>query len=258
MLAGTLPAQTPDALRVQARAGDVQACMKLAEWFDLGIQVPQNSDSSTFYIRIAAKTGYAPACYLLGTRLVSKVSDAKRFTEGMTWLKRSADSGNVAACKKLTELHSTKPDAVTGQYPHVKAAYNLSLALKFAVLGSDRKEPSCALYAARSYWKGLGTVRTDSLAWVHGLRSAALGAVEGQLQVADWYLYGNAGRKTDLVLARKYYEMALVNKNTDIDYKTQADVGLHRVDQCFRRWYNEMGTAIDLLGMPFQYYEERD
>jgi TPR repeat protein len=203
----------------------------------------------------AAKKGHPDGQYLLGSRLTANLYDAKKFTEGMNWLKKAAEKGQEEALVKLSTISRTRnPDTETAKYYDLKAAY--LYAEKAALKGNV---PSLK-YCAEARLVGTGTTKNDSIALKY-MRVAAdkYNDAVACVRMGDFYLDGKFGGKSEPFEALAWYQRALSLPYLNMDQRNSAEYGFFKVDKLIRQTHNSMMMSSGMLPSgAFQYQIRKD
>lgn len=237
----TLTAQTgPEAL-AKANQGDTEAMMQVSEWYRFGFNgLEKKEDSADHWIKKAADTGNSGAKYLLGLQYSSKIYQASTYSKGIKYLKQAADSGNVDAMVRLSEIYR---EGGTGTESDKYYSYNK--AFSYSQKAAETGNAEALLYCGKRLLKTKGK---DSLAVAYIRRAAEVkGMPEAQIKMGDLYMDGVPDGKLDLLAAFQYYNSAYTNRRANIDQKTEAEIGIFRVDQEVKRIHNLMMQGNFLL-----------
>jgi TPR repeat protein len=175
-------------LRMAAERKDIASTCMLATLY----QTQNDKAAALHWMRQAAEAGAAACMYGYGMMLLNGVGVAKDAPQGLTWIKKAADTGLPAARLQLAEsyLFGTRTPAEIGKAQ--------SLFLDLAKEGV----PSAMFYSCVL----LGNAQPqEALSWCR--KAAATGDTQAMYQIATVYLTG-AGVAADLAEARRWYTRA--------------------------------------------------
>lgn len=105
-----------------AAAGYANANLEVARALLNGHGVEADTAAATQVYRHAATSGYTPAQVDLGRLLLSESGDAAQIAEGIDWLKRAGEAGNLEGYQYLAEHYSmTRQFALSRHYAEIVA-----------------------------------------------------------------------------------------------------------------------------------------
>lgn len=240
-------------LQRRAWAGDSVAMLDLGEAFVFGSGVTKNEDSARYYIARSSSKGYAPAMYLHGTELMTKVFSAKDFAKGMELLAKAADKGNADAQWRLAEEYTTKDRGNEGD-----KYYDLKKAYAYGDKAAQQGVPEALMFCAEARLKGTGVAKSDSVAVLYFRRAAdEKNYVPGIIRMGNMYWEGKVTGKPEPFIAKEWYERVLRQPHANINQKTKANEGIYHIDQFFKRIQNTYLDAGPVLPVGFFDYRYR-
>jgi TPR repeat protein len=236
-------AQTPAALKAAAAAGNADAAFELSSRYRFGADgLPANPDSARHYLRTAALAGHPDAQYLWGLQLLTGEAPSSNRLIGLDWLEKAADQNQTLALGVLMRWYGQDSVAVSGtQKP--AGSYQPARALAYARRAATVGDAHGACFAGLALFEGRGAPQSDSLAVIYMTQAAHLNHVPALQTLTDWYLTGATRYGLQPVLARKYALQMLQLAGPDIETRTHAKVGLHRVEQTLRLIHNSIYQA---------------
>jgi hypothetical protein len=222
-------------LRQLATAGDVQAMLRLAEAYTVGLEgCPVRPDSALYFASVAASAGHPEGQHLLGIAKLRGIGVAQEPAAGLRLLELAASQQHRQSQELLMDLYTT-PLVRFGSNP---IPTNPAKAAEWARRAAENGSERAAFFLAECYREGKGLARNDSLA-EHWMTVAATryGLPSAQLTLADWYFLGKLNR-FDFPNATRYYAMAETNPRADWEQQAMARVGRHEVIKVERRLFN--------------------
>jgi TPR repeat protein len=237
----SLSAQT-SALQLRAWQGDSAAMMDLSEAFDFGRGVPQNKDSSAYYVKKAAAKGHPDGLFLMANKETSQLFDDKRFAAGVALLEKAAAKDHVPSLAKLGEIHRSKNTGTAAD-----RYYNLAKSYAYAYRAAQQGEIKSLRFCAEANLNATGTKRNDSLG-VALMRRAAMekGDVTAKVRLGDLYFEGRVNGRYEPFAALDLYLEALHSPRANVEQKALADFGIYRVDRLLRQVHNGTMAAYGL------------
>lgn len=232
-------------LRREANTGNTEARLKMAECFALGMDCPENQDSTLYYLKPLLEINNPDACFLVGNTYLR--SGTKTISEGLRYLEIAAGKKMLQAVLVLLEVYSGKDAKGPFANPTLAARKNDQNLFRIASKASELKEPVSAFYLGMCYLEGRGIMRNDSLA-LHWLSySAAWEYCPAQLVMGDIWFRSKTGRGYNLTKALEYYSAAKNNSRCSIEQKGSGIEGEAWVERCFSLLWNTTWDATCLL-----------
>lgn len=241
LLAPATQAQSLDSLRAQAARGNVQAQLRLSEWYRFGLEEASvSADSANHYLRQAAQQGSAEATYLLAVAHVRGLGmpiDPKR---GRQLMEEAAKAGQLAAILELMHLHSQREHRFFPQAADIDSAR----AAHYARLAAKRGAEEARLFLATAHERGSGVKPSDSLAR-HYLQAAVKnnGSARAALRLADGWYYGRWKTGMSLRRALQHYRRGEALAG-NAELRAEGKIGRFNV----RRLNRRMGNLQLMLG----------
>ena len=231
--------------RSEANSGSVEARLKLAECFALGLDCAENQDSMLYYLKPLLEIKNPDACFLVGNTYLR--SGTKTISDGLRYLEIAAEKGMIQAVIVLLEVYAGKDAKGPFANSALAAKKNDSNLFRIASKASELKEPISAFYLGMCYLEGRGTQPNDSLV-LHWLSySATWGYCPAQLVMGDIWFRAKTGKGYDLTKALDYYSAAKENSKCSIEQKGSGIEGEAWVERCFRMLWNSTWEATCLL-----------
>lgn len=230
-------------LFTKAESGDAKAMMRLSEKYLFGFDLPKNEDSARFWRAKALETGDPDAQFLVGLEYTGAGFDQKRFREGMGLLEQAAEKDHPEALLRLSEIYRTRgKGTATDEY------YSPTKAYSFAERSAINDNGEAMYFCAESRLEGRGTEQSDSIAFVY-MRYAAiqLKYIPAKLRLGDFLLEGTGMEQIDPFGALKQYRQVVSHRRSNIEQRSTAKLGIHRVDQVLRQWQNAMNGASGIM-----------
>ncbi len=232
-------------LRAEANSGSIEARLKLAECFALGLDCPENQDSLLYYLKPLLKISNPDACFLVGNTYLR--SGTRTISDGLRYLEMAAEKGMVQAVLVLLEVYSGKDAKGPFANSALAAKKNDPSLFRIASKASTLKEPVSAFYLGMCYLEGRGTLPNDSLA-LHWLSySATWGYCPAQLVMGDIWFRAKTAQGYNLTKALDYYSAAKENYKCTIEQKGGGIEGEAWVERCFSMLWNSTWEATCLL-----------
>lgn len=227
----------------QAEDGDAQAMLRLSEKYLFGFDLPKNDDSAQYWLSKALKTGDPEAQFLVGLEYTGMGFNEKKFTEGMKLLENAAEKEHPEALMRLSEIYRTRgKGTATDGYYSPKKAYS------YAERAAMNDNGEAMYFCAESRLKGTGTQANDSIAFVYMSYAAdQLRFIPAQLRMGDFLLDGTGIAEVDPFGALSYYQAVINHRRSNIEQRSTANLGIHRVDRLLRQWQNAANSAAGIL-----------
>lgn len=232
-------------LRIEANAGSVEARLKLAECFALGLDCPESQDSVHYYLNPLLEQKHPEACFLIGNAYLR--TGSQKINEGLKYMEIAAEARYIQAVIVLLEVYSGKDANGPFANAALAAKKNDNALFKTASRAPELKEPVSAFYLGMCYLDGRGTPKNDSLALNCLEYSASWDYCPAQLVLGDFWYFGKSALGHDLNKAREYYAATQGNIKCTIAQQGAGMEGMGWVDRCFRMLWNATWNATCLL-----------
>jgi TPR repeat protein len=231
------------ALRNRADTGNIEAALKLAEIYALGIDAPENIDSVVWFLRPHAEKAHPEACFILGNLYLRGTGISKNITKGIGLLEKSATNGSIQAVRVLLDVYSGQDDDGPFTDPGLKAKVSNASVFRVAVMAKDWNDPYALCQLGRCYLDGIGTAINDTLALYYLEASAAWGHGIAQLVLGDVYFFAKTYKGYDALLAHKWYQLAHQNTKLSLDQRALGLEGMMWVERSFHAIRNQIIDA---------------
>ena len=208
-----------------------------------------NEDSAAYYLRQALRYNHPLALYFAGVAYFrGHLGFSKNPYKGIRLLKAAADSGEVLAMVRLMEIYGDTSDP-TFMDPIYVRLRNKRKAFYYARKAAERRYPQAVFYLAHAYKHGWGTQPNDSLAlfWMRIAAESFLNP-QAQLDLGNWYFFGQLQDSARLEKAKHYFEMVLNNYRASPEQQAWAKVRLHELRQMPLLMTN---LIIDFIALQF-------
>ena len=183
--------------RKAAEQGDAEACLALAEAYELGKGVPQDNLEALKWVRKAAELGDAEACLALARAYEHGEGVPQDHLEALKWVRKAAELGNVIAYGLVGEMYQTG-EGVPQDYLEAAKWYR-----KAAEQGLAEAQNSLGIM----YRDGIGVKQDykEALKWYR--KAAAQGYVNAYTNLG-WAYEKGLGVPQDYPEAAKWYRKA--------------------------------------------------
>lgn len=230
-------------LRQQAQQGDAKAMISLSEKYLFGFGAPKNEDSASFWLKKALDTGDPEAQYLVGVQYAGMAFDAPKFKEGVGLLEKAAAQEHPEALLRLSEIYRSR-----GKGTESDRYYSPAKAYGYAERAALQDNAEALHYCAEARLTGNGTSPDDSLALAYMRRAATqLRFIPAKLRLADMLLQGIGAPQIDPFGALALYQEVISMRRSNIEQRSEANLGVHRVDRILRQWQNAANGAAGIL-----------
>lgn len=187
----------------------VQAQVKLARIYLLGVGVGKDPKQARHWYEAASELGYVPAKYRLAQFYFKNIGGDKNSKAAVKLLKDAAESGYAAAQYALAEWYfvqeETPENAKSAFEWYEQAAFNPH---------PDNKKPYAQFALAESYERGSGVKADPQKAFAFYKLSAVAGHPDAQYALGTYFYSGEMGKK-DFSIARRLFEAAANQQQTD-------------------------------------------
>lgn len=164
-----------------------------------GKGVAKDNDAHLKLMQKASDHGFGQASYELAERnLASHAADSKQ--QGVEWLIKAADQGNMAAAKKLADSYM---DGILVEQNYIEA-------LKYAKKLADAGNSVGKLLIGKMHYYGYGTAKDEKLGRQYLEEAFKSGSMDAAAEIGA-ILYG----AKDYNAAEKYFKIACEKKNPD-------------------------------------------
>lgn len=236
---------TLHSLRKEVREGNIEARLKLAECFALGLDCPESQDSVQFYLKPLLDQKHPEACFLIGNAYLR--TGSQKINEGLKYLEIAADARYIQAVIVLLEVYSGKDASGPFANATLAAKKNDVFLFKTASRAPELKEPVSAFYLGMCYLEGRGTSRNDSLALKWLEYSASWDFCPARLVLGDFWYFGKSSRGHDLMKAREYYASTQGSIKCTLTQQGAGIEGMGWIDRSFSMLWNATWSATCLL-----------
>lgn len=233
-----------------ARSGDSEAMVRVAEALEFGRGVAMHEDSARYWMKQAAMKHHPAGMFMWGSWLVSRVYSASEYKEGIQWLTRAADTMQVNAMLKLSELYFQRNTGTEKD-----KFYNPALAISWLQKADSAGDKRAMFSLAECLATGKGIARNDSLAAIKFEQCAMrFNHARAMVRLGDLYFDGAITGRPEPFMAWHWFEAAYKNKTAGLEDRSLADVGLHKADQMVKQVHNLMFQSSPFLPLgAFEY-----
>lgn len=197
------PAQPDEAsLRVQAQ-------VKLARIYMMGVGVPKNPKLARHWYEAASELSYVPAQYRLAQMSQNGYGSEKNLKAATKFYTEAAESGYAAAQYALAELYFYGDESPQS----AKAAFEWYEQAAFNPYPDDKKT-SAQYSLAQMYDQGLGTTANPQKAFALYKSAALAGHPDAQYALGVYFYSGELVEK-NWTVARKLFEAAAAQQQSD-------------------------------------------
>ena len=198
----------------------------------------------------AANLGHPDALFLMGTKSLIDVFSATEYAKGLSFLRKAAEKGHSESQYRLAQIFSTRwRNNQSDNYYDLKKAYN------YADSAAVEGHKEALLYCAEARLSGSGTLKNDSIAVTYFKQLADKNFITGIIRLGDLYWEGKVTGTPEPTQGLAQYNRVFALGYANIEQKTQADYGIHRISQFYKRVQN---TYLDgNPGMPAGLFDYR-
>ncbi|MGI8602392.1 MAG: SEL1-like repeat protein [Verrucomicrobiales bacterium] len=193
-----------EAFKAQAEAGDANAQYAYGVCLELGLGVARDFPRAEKFFRQAATKNHRAAQTALGMMLTMAGLPAEVHTQGVSWLQKAADAGDLKAARQLGDFYVTRFQTD----PKTRAA-EMKKARELFEKGAQRGDSEAKYRLGLMIEEGVTGEKPDVERGVKLIEEAAKeGSVEAMVSLGRQYQSG-VQVKQDLEKARAYYEDAV-------------------------------------------------